>query len=281
MRALVFVSVLVSALTLVSGSGNASDTQPRRMASNSDGDKVQQADPNLENYRGYSFVLAGVADRQDFVAVVYGLRHQIDIVESVGLSPRVLEFFRTVPIVVDELACMSSMRSDPNSQTDKKPGLAAACYGPTVPEGLLSKPRDVSVWNKKDWQWSSTDPIAQAEGNRIGVVMVRARTLDPRHPVLLHEMLHAYHAKIVPQGFGNTAIKFYYDAAKGLYPADAYVMKNEKEFFAVTASVFLSGKADSGIVPSDIEKLPDYSKFLGWLFEVTPPKSGTPIASAN
>ena len=34
------------------------------------------------------------------------LRHQIDIVEDVGLSQRALNFFHTVPILVDDFACL-------------------------------------------------------------------------------------------------------------------------------------------------------------------------------
>jgi hypothetical protein len=117
-----------------------------------------------------------------------------------------------------------------------------------------------------------------------GFVMVRTRVLSPERPVLLHEMLHAYHAQILKEEPKNRSILFYYKEAKSkkLYPADAYLMTNEKEFFAVTASVFLSGKADGGVTQSDIKQnQPDYFKYLGWLFETERAPSATPVASAD
>jgi hypothetical protein len=45
----------------------------------------------------------------------------------------------------------------------------------------------------------------------------------------------------MPQGFHNAGVLLHYNIAKRneLYPADEYLMTNEKEFFVVTASVFL------------------------------------------
>ena len=284
MRTLVFASVLFPALTLVSGFGNAGDTHPSLTAAISDGDKVQQTNPKRETYRGYYFDLATISVRADFDAKVNGLRQQVDMIENVGLSHRVLEFFRTVPILVDEFACIEGLRLNPDSKTDKKPTLASGCYSSSFsssfPAQSRGKLREVSVWENR--RWNNTDPIVQAIDNRIGVAIIRTRTLDSGRPVLLHEMLHAYHFNIVPQRFGNDAIKYYYEAAKGdKYPADAYFLTNEMEFFAVTATVFLTGKADGGITPSQIENMSGYSNYLRWLFEVDPPKRGTPVASVN
>ena len=144
-------------------------------------------------------------------------------------------------------------------------------------------PRAGSVWNSvtHPHAWYNSDPVALAEATGQGVVVVRPHPLGSERPVLLHEMMHAYHHLILPRGERNPGILYFYKNAKDIYPADAYAMRNEREFFAVTASVFLSGKADDGITPSDIEKLPGYSNFLRWLLDVNPTKSGTPVASAN
>jgi hypothetical protein len=233
---------------------------------------AQMIRPSTETYRGYFFELSAITDQKDFPAVVKGLRQQIDIVENVGLSRRVREFFRTVPIIVDEFACMNVAKSAANPEPGEKPTLAAACYGPFSPDRLASKPHGGSVWDHQNWRWSNSDPIAQAEDNHLGMVYVRTRTLDPQRPVLLHEMLHAYHANIVPRGVRNAAIKSYYDAAKSgkLYPADAYLLTNEREFFAVTASVFLYG-SDGPFTRSMLEQQqPDYYKYLVWLFGFEP-----------
>jgi hypothetical protein len=59
-------------------------------------------------------------------------------------------------------------------------------------------------------------------------------------------------------------------------------MTNEKEFFAVTASVFVFGR-DGALTRANIkEKQPDYYKYLVWLFEFDPDcTSSVPLASAN
>ena len=66
--------------------------------------------------------------------------------------------------------------------------------------------------------------------------------------------------------------------------AEAYLMTNQMEFFAVTASVFLYGK--DSIEPFTRSKLkenqPDYFQYLVSLFEVDPDRapSASPVASA-
>jgi hypothetical protein len=54
-------------------------------------------------------------------------------------------------------------------------------------------------------------------------------------------LLHAYPSQVLPQGYENPGILPHYKRAKDkqTYPANAYLMTNEREFFAVTASVFL------------------------------------------
>jgi hypothetical protein len=117
--------------------------------------------------------------------------------------------------------------------------------------------------------------------------MVRPLLLDPKRPVLLHEYMHAFHARMLPRGYDNQAIVFFYNAAKkkDLFPPDEYFLANEREFFAVTASVFLSGSETIEPFTRDKikEKLPEYYKYLMWLFEVNPEKSAapSPVAMAN
>jgi Mlc titration factor MtfA (ptsG expression regulator) len=96
-------------------------------------------------------------------------------------------------------------------------------------------------------------------------------------PVMLHELLHAYHARLMPNGFENRGIEQFYK--------DAYALKNHREFFAVTASIFLAGN-DAVHEPKTRailkEKQPDYFKYLVGLFGFDPDASNlTPVASAN
>lgn len=68
--------------------------------------------------------------------------------------------------------------------------------------------------------------------------------LDAR-PLLLHELMHAVHARILPNGVRNAQVLRFYGVARqrGLWPGQ-YVMKNEREYFAVTASLILNGTVD-------------------------------------
>ena len=69
---------------------------------------------------------------------------------------------------------------------------------------------------------------------------------DPKddRPILLHEYMHVYHFRKMPGGRNNPDILTFYGRAKdgGFYPAGAYLLKNQGEFFAMTASVYLHGK---------------------------------------
>jgi len=298
------LALLFSVLTLIPSSGNAGDARPRQIAAVSDTEKVQGTNPNSETYRGYFFDLTEIAERQDFALIVDALRHQIDIVEGVGLSRRVFQFFHTVPILVDEFACLSAKDGKSDRKIDAKmPVLDAACYHPVALDPLQSKSLGVSVWDKEEFKWIRPRPPSNKLGDvsavdkhlsvdpneytNVGVVMVRPRVLNPQAPILLHELLHAYHAHIMPQGFEDRGIQFYYNVATSnqLYPANAYLMTNEKEFFAVTASVFLSGKDnEEPFTRAKLkEKQPEYFKYLVWLFGFDPDyaRSVTPLASAD
>jgi len=91
----------------------------------------------------------------------------------------------------------------------------------------------------------------------------------------------------MPNGFDNRGIKGFYAYAKSkdLLPKDTYALKNQQEFFAVTASIFLAGK-DTVHEPNTRanlkEKMPDYYKYLVELFGFDPETAGAkPVASAE
>src|SRR3984957_13030349 len=94
--------------------------------------KIGKTNSKHETYRGYFSDLSAIADRKDASELVDGLRRQIDIVESAGLSSRVLQFFRTMPIVIDDFACLGGMTASTSSEP--KPITEAACYSMRVPE---------------------------------------------------------------------------------------------------------------------------------------------------
>ena len=103
-------------------------------------------------------------------------------------------------------------------------------------------------------------------------VTVDAAVDAPEKPVLLHELLHAYHFRVLPGALQNLDLVGFYGTAKQneLYPPDAYVLKNVQEYFAVTGSLYLWGNVDRP--PNNRatlrEKQPVYYQWLGDLFGV-------------
>jgi len=64
-------------------------------------------------------------------------------------------------------------------------------------------------------------------------------------PLLLHELMHAVHARQLPGGVRNPQVLRYYRVAqqRGLWQGE-YIMKNEREYFAVSSSLLLHGTVD-------------------------------------
>jgi hypothetical protein len=145
------------------------------------------------------------------------LFEQLAIVESVGLPPDMLDFFKKTRIVIDP-----ALRGNP---------------------GIFS--------------------VINGEGQ----VTVQPAAFPAKKPILLHELLHAYHFKIA--SLRNPAILAGFDAASraGVYPPAfhrAHFLENPKEFFAVTSTIYLFGRIQQP--PFDCKVLaandPAYLAFL-------------------
>ena len=101
-------------------------------------------------------------------------------------------------------------------------------------------------------------------------VSLKSRDLAPNKPILLHEMLHAYHDQMLPDGGKNAEVLHFYEMALERYRMNKseYFLSNEKEFFAVTASIYLYGSIKRP--PFDRKTIqstqPLYWKFLEGLF---------------
>lgn len=108
--------------------------------------------------------------------------------------------------------------------------------------------------------------------SKVEGVTVDATVVPQEKPVLLHELLHAYHFRILPGALQNPDLLRFYGIARQneLYPPGAYVLKNVQEFFAVTGSLYLWGNVDRP--PFDRatlhDKQPVYYQWLGDLFGV-------------
>jgi hypothetical protein len=231
---------------------------------------------DFEKYRGYMFDLSEYEGRKDAEQIKDNLKHQLDMVENAGFSPRVLDFFHSIPIVASENDCLEL-------------GAGIACYGPVAPtrrHGSLG----LTVWDHDKQQWTNPDVVELAADSGRGVIKLRPNMMQyTDDPILLHEFLHAFHNRMMSLGFDNLGVKaFYADAkAKNAFgDKKAYTTFNAQEFFAVTASIFLAGK-ESMHEPKTREKLrekmPDYYKYLVGVFGFDPdPKpAAVPVASAN
>jgi hypothetical protein len=112
-------------------------------------------------------------------------------------------------------------------------------------------------------------------------ITVAAVVHPQEKPIVLHELLHAYHFYVLPDGTRNADVLLYYNRAKDghFYPAtethngqrvSTYLLTNEREFFAVTASLYLWGNVDRE--PYNRERLktlqPIYYEWLGHQFGV-------------
>jgi hypothetical protein len=225
----------------------------------------------FETYRGYVFDLSENSDRKDSAAIAETFRRQLDVVESVGLSPKVLQFFHSVPIVASEMACLDL-------------GAGIACYGSSVPARSRDATRTYTTWDETNRRWSNPNMLDLAADAGTGVIMLRPTMLKyAEDPVMLHEFLHAYHGKLMPQGFDNLGIRaFFADAtSKNVFGKEEYALRNPQEFFAVTASIFLAGKESIHEPHTRAqlkEKLPKYYKYLVELFGFDPDGT-TPVAS--
>lgn len=78
----------------------------------------------------------------------------------------------------------------------------------------------------------------------VGAVHVQPIVFGANRPILLHELLHAYHFNVL--GMGRPEIQQEYRRVKNsdLFPArfqSSHFLENHKEFFAVTATLYLFG----------------------------------------
>jgi len=178
-----------------------------------------------------------------------------------------------VPIIASEMGC-----------TDLGPPIA--CYS-SMRQETSARDHTFTVWDPKTMSWSNPNFVDLAADAGTGVIRFRPNMLKyAEDPVILHEMMHAYHNKLVGSGFENLGIKAMYAKAvsQNVFPKDDYVMTNAHEFFAVTASVFLAGKGTISEPKTRAalkEKMPKYYKFLVELFGFDPEPSSTPVAEST
>jgi len=125
--------------------------------------------------------------------------------------------------------------------------------------------RTVKVWANPKRTGLGPGHYSHATG-----VDLQMDQLEPKKPILLHELLHAFHDPQLPGGFANQDVERFYDRGSAAgWPGDSYMMSNAHEFFAVTASVYLYG--DIPRPPESRKQLrdkqPQYYQWLADLFD--------------
>jgi hypothetical protein len=75
------------------------------------------------------------------------------------------------------------------------------------------------------------------------VVRIRPILFPSDKPILLHELLHAYHYRVLSMRNPDIEEAFRHAKSQGLFPQfqSAHFLENAKEFFAVTGTLYLFG----------------------------------------
>jgi hypothetical protein len=281
---------LATAVVAIALGANSAGAEPRviSVARAADSQKPM-TEADFQKYRGFMYDLSEYAGRKDLTALEDNLKHQLDMVENAGFSPKIMQFFHTIPIIATETDCLDI-------------GATIACYSRAAPSRSHQPQHGVTVWDHDRQQWTNPDLVDLAADSGLGVIMLRPNmTQFTEDPIILHEFLHAYHNRLMPNGYDNLGIKAFYSEAKSknVFGKKSYTVFNDKEFFAVTTSIFLAGKESIHEPKTRAvlkEKLPDYYKYLVGVFGFdpdpslpTPPekdkdekdKAAVPVASAD
>lgn len=141
-------------------------------------------------------------------------------------------------------------------------------------EGLAINPK-IKAWFRKvplevDPTRSGSPGVYQTGKKRI---LFTVEAQPPDNPVLLHELLHAYHHQVLREGMQNPVILRFYKAAKasGAFAPNLYMLTNQGEFLAMCASVVLWGKAarPPGTRANVRNKLPEFYDWIVQEFGLT------------
>jgi hypothetical protein len=95
-------------------------------------------------------------------------------------------------------------------------------------------------------------------------------------PILLHELLHAFHDQRIHGGYGNEDIRAFFQLAEQIsaYAPKSHMMSNQVEFFACSATTYLNGVTAQE--PFKREKVRDCQPlFYAYLASIFGPKAGS------
>jgi hypothetical protein len=111
---------------------------------------------------------------------------------------------------------------------------------------------------------------APARYERANGIDFRLDTLDPKKPILIHELLRAFHEqKLKASDNAIIANAFQESRDSGAWPANAPMLRSAQDFFAATATVYLFGTIDTEpFTQGRLHQVqPEYWKWLGEVFD--------------
>ena len=111
---------------------------------------------------------------------------------------------------------------------------------------------------------------APARYERARGVDFRVDALDPKKPILLHELLRAFQEqKFKANDNAIIANAWQESRASGVWPANAPMLRSAPDFFAATATVYLFGTIDTEpFTQGRLHQVqPEYWKWLGEMFD--------------
>jgi hypothetical protein len=96
-------------------------------------------------------------------------------------------------------------------------------------------------------------------------VALQSQVYERDKPILLQELLRAYHDQKVPEGFRNPDILKFHQQARDSqqFPAGSPTLSNVHEYFATVASAYLHGASRDGLTRETLKtKQPDCYAWL-------------------
>lgn len=190
------------------------------------------------SYHGFNFNWSEMDDFSNYQQICKECMRQVDYIESTGVPKNIMDFFKSVPI---KLKCDYQMGS-----------MALGEY--------VNYNRSIALNAHKS-------------------LFSFLNAGKPDVP-LLHELLHAFHDQVLLDGFQNTYIIQFFKEAQQMHYYDhstnngfylPYLMTNEREFFACTATAFLGNYTpDEPFNRTEICKhQPNYYLYLQGIFSTT------------
>jgi hypothetical protein len=181
---------------------------------------VRQINPLANGTRGGNDLYGGSAPLQ-FVASRSALQNRFN--------------FRGIDVDVTSVQSLSNLDAIVDSIRKQIDLIEAAAMSPEQKTFIKSVPLVTAP------SPSGSDNAAYGNGR----VVLTTISFSPEKPIILHELMHAYHDLKLPNGFGNADVERLYQQAKagGQFPANSYMLSNRVEYFAMMASVFLHGSA--------------------------------------